>query len=197
MTKNRKIVQVSLVFIGIVLIFATYFIYPELKENKKISKKIEKKEKIETEFEEDVSNSFTNVSYKALYNLENPFTVSSENAVIFKQDPNVVFMEYMKVTVHMKDGRIIVITSDKGKYNKVSYDCFFENNVKATDGKTIINADNLDFLANDDYATIYNNVVLLNDKISLEADKVHYDFEKKYYKITMFNEENVKVKLVR
>ena len=70
-------------------------------------------------------------------------------------------------------------------------------NVKATDGKTVINADNLDFLANEDFATIYNNVVLLNDRISLKADKVHYDFQKKYYKISMFNEENVKVKLIQ
>ena len=67
-------------------------------------------------------------------------------------------MDYMKVTVSMKDGRTITITSDKGKYNKITYDCYFENNVKATDGKTVINADNLDFLANEDFATIYNNL---------------------------------------
>ena len=42
MTKNRKIIQLSLVLIGIILIFATYFIYPELKKNKEITKKIEK-----------------------------------------------------------------------------------------------------------------------------------------------------------
>ena len=197
MTKNRKIVQFSLVLIGIILIFATYFIYPELKKNKEITKKIEKEKKVEKEFKEEVSNAFQNVSYNALYNFENPFTVSSENAVIYKKDSNVVFMDYMKVTVSMKDGRTITITSDKGKYNKITYDCYFENNVKATDGKTVINADNLDFLANEDFATIYNNVVLLNDRISLKADKVHYDFQKKYYKISMFNEENVKVKLIQ
>ena len=39
MTKNRKIIQLSLVLIGIILIFATYFIYPELKKIKKLLKK--------------------------------------------------------------------------------------------------------------------------------------------------------------
>ena len=37
--------------------------------------------------------------------------------------------------------------SDKGKYNKVTYDCFFEKNVKATEGETEIFAENLDLLA--------------------------------------------------
>jgi len=197
MTKNKKIVQMSLIFIGIILILATYFIYPELKKNKAISEKIKRSKKIETKFEKEISNSFKNVSYEALYNLDTPFTVSSENAVILKQDPNVVFMDYMKVTLRMKDGRIIVITSDKGKYNKISYNCFFEKNVKATDGETVINSDNLDFVANDDYAEIYNNVVLLNKQVSLKADKVHYDFNKKRYKISMFNDEHVKIKLIQ
>ena len=87
MTKNRKIIQLSLVLIGIILIFATYFIYPELKKNKEITKKIEKEKKVEKEFKEEVSNAFQNVSYNALYNFENPFTVSSENAVYIKKIP--------------------------------------------------------------------------------------------------------------
>ena len=40
----------------------------------------------------------------------------------------------------MNDGRIIIITSDNGSYNKVSYDCFFENNVKAIDGETTVSS---------------------------------------------------------
>ena len=71
MTKNRKIIQLSLVLIGIILIFATYFIYPELKKNKEITKKIEKEKKVDKEFKEEVSNAFQNVSYNALYNFEN------------------------------------------------------------------------------------------------------------------------------
>ena len=86
---------------------------------------------------------------------------------------------------------------NKGRYNKETYDTFFEDNVKATDGKTIILAENLDLLATEDFVTVQNNVVLTNDSGSLLADKIDYDFETKYYKISMFNDEKVKIKLIQ
>ena len=103
----------------------------------------------------------------------------------------------MRVILNMEDGRIIIITSDKGRYNKVSYDCFFENNVKAIDGETTIFAENMELLATKDTAIVYNNVFLTNDKGSLRADEIHYDFETKYYQISMFNDKKVKIKLIK
>ena len=81
----------------------------------------------------------------AVNNINKPFIVQSKKAYILKNDPDVVYMSNMKVTLYMNDGRIVIITSDKGNYNKENYDCFFENNVKATDGRTTIKAENLDF----------------------------------------------------
>ena len=103
----------------------------------------------------------------------------------------------MKVTLHMNDGRVVVITSDEGSYNKVTYDCFLRHNVKATDGDTIIKGDNLDFLSNQEKVDIYNNVNLVNEKISMVADKIIYNFEKKFYKISMFDDKNVNIKLIQ
>ena len=103
----------------------------------------------------------------------------------------------MRVTLDMDNGKVIIITSDKGRYNKVTYDCFFENNVKAIDGKTTVLAENLDLLATEDSATVYNNVFLTNDKGSLQADKVYYDFETKHYQVSMFSDKKVKIKLIK
>ena len=79
----------------------------------------------------------------------------------------------------------------------MSYDCFFENNVKAIDGRTTVLAENLDLLATEDSAIVYNDVFLTNDKGSLRADKIYYDFEKKHYQVSMFNNEKVKIKLIK
>ena len=73
---------------------------------------------------------------------------------------------------------------------------FFEKNVKATDDKTIILSENLDLIASEDIATIYNNVRLNSDKGSLQADKIEYNFEKKFYRISMFDDTRVKIKLI-
>ena len=47
-------------------------------------------------------------------------------------------MTNMKAIILMNNGKTVIITSDKGRYNKQTYDSFFEENVKATDNETII-----------------------------------------------------------
>ena len=85
----------------------------------------------------------------------------------------------------VKDGRVVKITSDEGKYNKITYDCLFEKNVKATDGETQIYAENLDLLATKNIVEIYNNVFLDYTTGSLTADKIDYDFETKFFKVSI------------
>ena len=64
-------------------------------------------------------------------------------------------MQNMHVVLYLKDNRIVKITSLKGHYNKANYNCFFEQNVRATEGGTIITAENLDLLATENFAKIY------------------------------------------
>ena len=193
MTANKRIVQLSLISIGLFLILATYFLYPKFLKEKAVR---DSKITTDTTSSEEY-NTFENVEYKGVYDINKSFKVKSEKAYILINEPDVIYMTNMYVTLDMDDGRIIIITSDKGIYNKVSYDCFFENNVKAIDGETTVLAENLDLLATEDSATIYNNVFLTNDKGSLRADKVYYDFETKHYQVSMFNDEKVKIKLIK
>ena len=193
MTVNKKIVQLSLISIGLFLIIATYFLYPKFLKEKTVQDS-----KITTDITDSKEgNTFENVEYKGLYNINKLFKVKAEKAYILIKNPNVVYMTNMHVTLDTDDGRVIIITSDKGSYNKVTYDCFFENNVKAIDGKTTVLAENLDLIATEDSATVYNNVFLTNDEGSLRADKIYYDFETKYYQVSMFNNKKVKIKLIK
>ena len=52
-------------------------------------------------------------------------------------------------------------------------------------------------MSNEDSASIYNKVVLNSENGTLNADRVDYDFDTKYYKITMFNDDKVKLKLIK
>ena len=194
---NRKTVQLSLISLGFFLILITYFLYPKIIKNKFLKEETVKDNTIETDTTDTKDrNTFEKVSYKGFYDVDKPFNVQSEKAYILVEKPNVVYMTNMHVTLDMEDERVIIITSDNGSYNKVTHDCFFENNVKAIDGKTTVLAENLDLLATKDSATVYNNVFLTNDQGSLLADKVHYDFETRYYQISMFSDEKVKIKLI-
>lgn len=193
---NRQYIQIILIFIGLGLIFTTYFFYPSINKSKLTNSVIENEED-NKKVESNIENEFENVEYKGFYNFDKPFIIVSERANILKDDPNIVHMINMKFTLKMNDGRVVVITGDEGRYNKTTYDSFFQNNVKATDGETEIYSDNLDLLATQDSITIYNNVELFNESGSLKADKVDYNFEEKNYKISMFNDKKIKIKLIQ
>jgi len=193
MTTNKRIVQLSLISIGLFLILTTYFLYPKFLKEKTVQDS-----KITTDITDSKEhNTFENVEYKGLYDINKTYKVKAEKAYILIKEPDVVYMTNMHVTLYMDDGRNVIITSDYGRYNKVSYNCFFENNVKAIDGTTTVFAENIDLLATEDSATVYNNVFLTNDEGSLRADKIYYDFETKYYQVSMFNDKKVKIKLIK
>ena len=197
MILSRKSLQTTLVLFGFLLILATYFLYPLLKQKTFKKSIVEKQSTIVDDDAENKSNTFENVEYKGIYNLDKEFTVKSEKAYILDENPEIVHMQTMVVVLQMNDGRIITITSDTGRYNKVTYDSYFVDNVKATDGSTIISSDNLDLIATKDFATAYNDVILKDKKSSLQADKVDYDFVTKKYAISMFDKEKIKIKLVQ
>ena len=195
MKKKQQNIQIILISIGLLLILITYFYYPYMNKAKLIENQSAKKD-----FErppEDQSTFFEKVQYKGLYDVDKPFTIISEKAYILNEEPELVYMTNVNTILYLPDGRIVNIKADKGKYNKVTYDCFFEQNVKATDGKTKIFAENLDLIATESSVKIYKDVILNYPTGSLVADKIDYDFETKYFKVSMFSDETIKMKVVK
>ena len=193
---KQQNIQLILICIGLLLILLTYFYYPYLKKTeltqKQPSEKIlEKDEKI------DNKTFFENIEHKGLYDWNKPFTVKSEKAFILNEEPNILYMTNMHVILHLTDGRVVNIFSNKGRYNKETYNCFFEEDVSATDGETDIFAENMDLLASKNFAEIYNNVSIKNPTGTLLADKIDYNFETKYFKVSMFDDKSVKMKVVK
>ena len=193
---QQQKVQITLTLIGLFLIIITYFYYPYINKTKLIENQSIQKD-LDSTTDNNQSTSFENVEYKGLYDLDKTFTVRSEKAHMLNEEPDIMYMTNMHVIMYLSDGRIVNITSDKGRYNKVTYDCFFEDDVKATDGETKIFAQNLDLLATENSVEIYNNVSLYYPTGTLLADKINYDFETKYFKVSMFDDRAVKVKVTK
>jgi len=196
MKKKQRRVQLTLVFIGLLLFFLTYFFYPNINKDKLTKDQSIGKNVDETAIA-DKTTTFESLEYKGLYNFDKPFKVRSEKAYILNEEPDIVYMDIMHVILYLGDGRIVNITSDKGRYNKRTYDCFFEQNVKATDESTIIFAENLDLLATKNSVEIYNSVFLDYATGNLQADKIDYNFETKYFKVSMFDDKSIKMKVIQ
>ena len=195
MKANRKIIQIFLISIGFLIIIGTYLLYPKIEKDRLKGSVVENEQPLIKD-DENAVNKFEELEFRGFYNFDNPFVVVSEEAVISPENSDIVNMTNMKITIKMNDGRTITITGDNGKYNKVTYDCFLENNVIASDGETEILSDNLNLISSKDSASIYNNVVVNSKNGQLTADKVDYNFESKYYKVSMFKDERIKIKLI-
>ena len=196
MKQKQKKAQIILTSIGLILILVTYFYYPYMEKVKFTDNQVVQKDGSNTP-DIDQGTSFKNVKYEGLYQINNTFSVMSENAHILNKEPDVVYMTNMHVILYLDNGRIVNILSNKGRYNKVTYDCFFEDDVRATDEETKIFSDNLDLLATEDSVKIYNNVIVNYPETSLRADKIDYDFVTKYFKVSMFDDKAVKIKVLK
>ena len=196
MKKKQQKIQIALISIGLLLIISTYFYYPLMKKAELAKDQLQQK-KLDKNIIHDKRTFFENVEYKGLYDLNKPFIIKSEEAYILNEEPDIVYMNTMHVILHLNDGRIVNIISNGGSYNKKTYDCFFEDEVKATDGKTNIFADNLDLLATKNSVNIYNNVRLNDPTASLQADNIVYDFETKHFKVSMFDDKAVSMKVIK
>ena len=196
MKKKQQKMQLVLIFIGFFLILLTYFYYPYMEKNK-LLKDQSAREDLEKTLEDAPLTAFENIEYQGLYDLDKPFSVKSEKAHILDEEPDIVYMTNMNVVLYLKDERIVRIISNRGRYNKATYDCFFEEDVRATDGETKIFSENLDLLATENFVKIYNSVKLNHSTGSLRADKIDYDFETKYFKVSMFDDSVVKMKVIQ
>ena len=196
MKQKQKKTQIILTSIGLILLLITYFYYPYMQKVKFTDNQVVQKDGSNT-LDIGEGTSFENVKYEGLYQINNTFSVMSEKAHILNKEPDVVYMTNMHVILYLDNGRIVNILSNKGRYNKVTYDCFFEDDVRATDEETKIFSDNLDLLATEDSVKIYNNVIVNYPEASLRADKIDYDFVTKYFKVSMFDDKAVKIKVLK
>ena len=195
MKRKQQKAQLVLISIGLLLILLTYLYYPYMNKNKLQDDQFVQKDSEKTL--DDAQSTFENVEYEGITSTMQRFSVKSESAYILDKNPNLVMMKKMRVELYLKDGRIVTIISDRGKYHKESHDCWFEENVVADDGETKIFANNLDLLATENFVKIYQQVKLIHPTGTLQADQVDYDFETKYFKVSMFDEKIVKMKVLR
>ncbi len=193
MKRKQQKAQLVLISIGLLLILLTYLYYPYMNKNKLQDNQFVQKDSEKTL--NDAQSTFESVEYEGITSTMQRFSVKSESAYILDKNPDLVFMKKMRVELYLKDGRIVTIISDRGKYHKESHDCWFEENVVADDGETKIFANNLDLLATENFVKIYQQVKMINSTGILKADQVDYDFETKYFKVSMFDEKTVKMKV--
>ena len=193
MTDRKKkilLVQIIIFIFATLLIYFTY--YNRDNEVKKIkSIDLKKKENTTT----DNLNTFEDIEYKGIDLNGNRYEIKSEIASFDVKSPELIDMKIMKGIFYFKDGTILTVTGDYGKYNNKTMDMEFKNNVVAKYIDNILYADNLNYMNTRNMLTIYGNVKTESVKGNIAADKLEFDLSDQTLDASMFNEEQIKIKL--
>lgn len=191
MTKRKKkiiLIQVLIFLLAVSLIYFTYY-------NKDNIKVEETNKPIIKQDDKELNNVFEDVEYNGIDLNGNRYVIQSEYADFNLEKPELINMKIMKTIFYFKDGTILIITGDYGKYNNKSNDIEFRSNVIAKYKDNIIFGDSLDFFNTKNYLTIYGNVKAEGIQGEVVADRLYLDLSKKTLDILMDTENKVNVKV--
>ena len=190
--KKNKIIQLSLVIVGIILFFFTYY-----SSDKDKIVDIDKNILIgdDSKLTEKISNIIENANYVGTDNRGTFFELNANLAKVFYDKPNISNMKIVNAVISLSDGREINIKSDYAIYDKSTNNTNFMGNILVTESNNQITCDNLDLIMSENLIKIFNNVIYNGEKGLIKSDEVHIDIFKNEAILFMKNSnDKVKVK---
>ena len=175
-----------IIFPTILLVF--FVIYSKFLERKEASK-IDTLEKIEESFTN--SNIIKDIRYSSKDIKGNEYTILAKQGEIDLNNSEIIFLKEVKAYINLVEkDELITIVSDFGKYNTVSYDTIFSQNVNIQYLDNQITSNYLDFSLIKNILIISKNVVYTNPTNILKADVIELDTITKDTKIFMYNSKD-------
>ena len=140
-------------------------------------------------------NSFENVEYNGIDLNGNRYLLESKEAVFDVDNPEIINMRVMTSTFYFKNGTTLYVTGDYGIYNNRTHDMMFRDNIVALYINNKLYADNLDYFNTKSLLEVYGNVKSESPEGNIEADNLKVDLSAKTLNLSMFDSNEVKVKL--
>ena len=196
--KKLIFIQLTLLALGILVIYLTYYSKDENIQNQIISDSTKEKIKKQSiEEEKDSKNIFYNISYAGLDLSGNRYQLKANEAYIDEEKSEIIYMKIVEAIFYFKDNTVLYISSENGVYNNKTLDMKFEKNVKAKYEDSELFAGKAEYSNSQSYLSIYENVRINDMRGNLIADKLLFDIKKQKLDITSFNKGkiNANVKL--
>ena len=190
----KSIVQsiiIFFIFLAIFLFLNKYFKNYQSQEletiieNSKESLSVEKK-----------SNIIKDVTYSTVDIKGNKYEIYSKTGEVDLNNPNLIFMKDVKAKIILQNNEVILIISDFAKYNNLSYETNFSKNIKLSYIEHIINCENIYLNVENNFLTMYEDLIYFSEQGKIYADKVEIDLLTKDMKIMMDDDkENITIKV--
>ena len=186
--KKLRYIQFFLLFLGILILYLTYYNKGVEMENEIISKSV--KEKIKRQVKNDNSDNndiFFNIECSGLDLSGNRYVLRSDEAYLDKLKSEITYMQTVYAVFYFKDNTVLYLWSDEGIYNSKTLDMYFEKNVKAEYAKSKIFAEKAQYSNTKNYLSVFENVRVNDVRGDLIADKLLFDITTQTLDITSFN----------
>ena len=190
--KKLRITQFILLFVGILIIYFTYY-NQEYKIDETIISEITKEKLKEQVSKENLEGKekFINIEYTGLDLSGNRYILKSKEAYLDEVSPEIIYMSSVEAIFYFKDDTVLRIWSKKGIYNNKTLDMKFIDDVKAKYLNSNLFAQKADYSNSERYLSIYDNVRIDDIRGNLIADKLLFDIKKQKLNITSFNNGNI------
>ena len=193
---------IQLLAFFIILIFLYFFIKSTfLKDQKNIvnldqdeNKTLEDKTIEEFKVEKDETNIIENLSYISIDAEGNEYILNAKYGKESTKDSNIIILEEVVGIINLKDKSNIEINSDFAKYNSITFDTNFYENVLGFFEESKVSSDNLDLFFKNNEAIMYNNIKYRDKNTLAVADEVSFNLLNGDVNIKMFD-KNKKIQI--
>ena len=191
----KTIIQLLIFFL--IIIFIYFFIKNTfLKEQKNIvnldQNEVNNKEEIK--IEKDEINIIENLNYISIDADGNEYILNAEYGKESLENSNIIILENVVGKIRLKDKSVIEIKSDFAKYNSLTFDTNFYENVLGFFEESKISSDNLDLFFKNNKAIMYNNIKYLGKDTIANADEISFNLLNGDVNIKMFD-RNEKIQI--
>ena len=193
---NVKTAIQLLIFI-VILVFIYFFVKNTFfKEQKEIVDLTEDKIIEEIQIKDDKNNIIENINYISIDAQGNEYILNAEYGEESTDDPNVIILGKVQGTIKLKNKSNIEIKSDFAKYNSITFDTNFYDNVFGFFEDSKISSNNLDLFFKNNKAVMYNNIKYLDKNTLANADEISFNLLNGDVNIKMFDQTK-KVQIVK
>ena len=203
--KKSSVVQL-IIFISIIIIFIYTYIKDDLNKIKIVNvdeKNLEENIKSENlEYKSDIQEKnmdvTTDIEYVSEDNKGNIFKITSKSSTTNLENADIINLKEVKSEIKLKNGNVIIITSDTATYNKSNNNTKFKGNITVVNEANLLKSDNLDLYSSENQLYVYNNITYSNEQMNLIADKIEINLLNGLTKISMYKDtKKIKVKLTK
>ena len=189
-TKKLRLIQFSLIIVGGLIIFFTYYLDKKSQKNQIINKETQKEilKAAESTAKGDV---FYNIEYSGLDLAGNRYILKSEEAINNKANKEIVNMKSVEAIFYFKDNKVLRVVSDSGIYNNNSLDMVFLGNIKANYEDSLLFAEKAEYINSSSFLTISQKVKIDDKKGTMYADKILFDIKNQTVDISTFEENKI------